>query len=183
MEEILKELETKLKQLGARLEDELKGVRANRPSIGLIEDVQVEYYGQQMPIKQLASISIQPPRDLVVSVWDKGAAPAVAKGIESAKAGFSVSNEGSLIRVSLPTLTDERRTELSRLVKKMAEEVRISVRAARDEANKKLKSAEDGGAIREDQAFKAREQAQKLTDQANQNVEAQVDRKLKEIAE
>ncbi len=183
MDTILKELEVKLKGLTGHLDEEVKGVRTNRPSVGLIEDIKVDYYGQIMPIKQLASISAQPPRDLVVSVWDKGAAPAVAKGIETAKAGFSVASEGSTIRVTLPPMTDERRTEMVKLVKKMAEETRISLRAARDEANKRVKAAEDSGEAREDEARRAKDQIQKLTDQANQTVEALVERKLSEIAE
>ncbi len=183
MDTILKELEAKLKGLVAHLEGELKGVRTNRPSIGLLEDIKVEYYGQPMAINQLASISIQPPRDLLVSVWDQAAAPAVAKGIEAAKAGFSVSNDGNAIRVTLPPLTDERRGEFSKLVKRMAEETRINVRAARDEANKKVRAAEDDKTLNEDQVFKGKEQIQKLTDQANQTIDASVERKLKEIAE
>jgi ribosome recycling factor len=183
MDTILKELEAKLKSLLSRYEEELKGVRTNRPSVGLLEDIKIEYYGQVMPLKQLASIAIQPPRDLAVSVWDKNAAGAVAKGIEMAKAGFSVSNDGSAIRVSLPALTDERRAELSKLVKKMTEETRISLRGARDEANKKARAAEEAKTMNEDQVFKTKEQVQKAVDQANKTVEAQLDKKLKEVAE
>src|SRR3989344_8448722 len=97
-ESTIKELEAKLNQVIGFLQSELQTVRSNRPSVGLLEDIKVEYYGQVMQIKQLASLSIRPPRDIEVNIWDKGAVAAVAKAIETAKAGFSVSNDGNIVR-------------------------------------------------------------------------------------
>lgn len=182
-EEILKDLEVKLNQTTSFLHSELQSVRSNRPSVGLLEDIRVDYYGQVMQIKQLASLSIRPPRDIEVSVWDKGAVGAVAKAIETAKAGFSVSNDGNIVRVSLPPLTEERKAELTKLVKRMSEDARIAVRGERDEANKKIKAAQDSGSATEDQAFKAKEQAQKITDAANKQIESYLNAKIGELSE
>jgi len=183
IENILKELEISLKNTAIHLKDELQAVRSNRPSVGLLEDIKVEAYGQEMQVKQLGSLSIRPPREIEVSVWDKSAVGAVAKAIEAAKAGFSVSTDGQTVRVSLPPLTDERRAELTKLVKRMSEDARISVRGERDEAMKKIKAAEESGGIGEDQAFKSKEQAQKLVDQANKEIEGHLGKKLEELGE
>lgn len=182
METILREVEAKLKDITSRLQADLQAVRSNRPSVGLLEEVKVEYYGQEMPVKALGSLSIRPPRDIEVSVWDKGAITAVAKAIETAKMGFSVSVDGSTVRVTLPPLTDERRAELSKLVKRMSEDSRIEVRGSRDEANKRLRAEEDAGAS-EDQVFKTKEQIQKAVDSANERIETLLAAKLKELVE
>lgn len=180
METILKNLETALDGVIRHFGEELQTVRSNRPSVGLLEDIKVEYYGQFMPVKQLASLSIRPPRDIEVSAWDKGAVPAIMKAIESMQTGLSASTDGGVIRVTLPTLSEERRQEFMKLVKKMAEADRIQVRSHREEAMKALKADES---IPEDQEFKGRERIQKLVDAANEKIEAVLDKKLQELAE
>ncbi len=183
MDALLKKFEDELKNILNHLQEELRGVRSNRPSVQLLEDVRVDYYGQPMTVKQLGSLSIQPPRDILVSVWDKAAVGAVSKAIETTKAGFSVSTDGNVIRVSLPPLTDERRAELTKLVKKMAEETRISIRGQRDEMMKKIKTAEDGKEISEDAAFRYKEKAQKMVEDTNKGVETATENKLRELSE
>lgn len=183
MEPFLKELETRLRAVLDHLQGELQTVRSNRPSVGLIEDIKIDYYGQAMPIKQVASLSIRPPRDIEINVWDKSALPSIAKGIESANTGLSVRTDGASIIVSLPQLTDERRTEFMKLAKNMGEETRIQVRAAREDINKQLKGAEDEGALNEDQLFKGREAVQKQVEAANQKIESMLEAKIKELAE
>jgi ribosome recycling factor len=183
MESILKELENHLNQTLERLRAELAAVRGNRPSVQLLEDIKVDYYGQTLSVKQLASLAIRPPRDIEVQVWDKGAVGAVAKAIESAKAGFSAANEGNVVRVSLPPLTSERRAELEKLVRKITENSRIAVRNERDEAVKKVKVAEGEGKMNEDDAFRAKEKIQKAVDKVNKDIEALLEGKLKELAE
>src|SRR3989338_4139200 len=182
-ERIIKDLENELAATAKRFEEELQTVRSGRPSVGLLEDIKVEYYGQLLPVRQLGSLAIRPPRDIEVQVWDKNAVGAVSKGIESAKAGFSVSTEGSTVRVTLPPLTDERRAELTKMVRKMSESYRISIRNHRDEAGKKLKSADDEGQANEDQVFRAKAEVQKAVDKANVRVEELLDKKLKELAD
>ena len=147
------------------------------------ENVKVELYGQPMSIKQLGSLGIRPPRSIEIAVWDKGAAAAVAKAIEDAKAGFTVINEGIMIRASLSALSNERREELGKLAKKTIEGARIEVRAARDEAMKKVKAAGDRKEINEDQVFSGKEKMQKQIDAANKEMERLLEEKLEEIAE
>jgi ribosome recycling factor len=181
--EILKELADRLNEIVRRLKEELQGVRGNRPSVQLLEDIRVDYYGQTLSVKQLASLAIRPPRDIEINVWDKGAVGAVVKAIEGAKAGFSVFSEGNAVRVSLPPLTSERRAELEKLVGKMAENSRIAVRKERDETIKKLKAAEEDKKISEDQVFRAKEEVQKLVAKANKDIEALWNGKLKELSQ
>jgi len=183
MELYLKELEDRLKMLVQKFDEELKSVRTSRPSVQLIEDIKVNYYDQNLPIKQLGSLGIRPPRDIEITAWDKNAVGPIAKAIEDAKRGFSVSADGTVVRVTLPPLTDERRAEFTRHVKKMSEEVRIQVRHRRDETIKELKSAQDGKELNEDQVFKGKEKIQKIVDETNGKIESALENKLKELSE
>ena len=183
MDTYLKDLEKALSGLVQRFSDELKAVRTSRPSVQLVEDIKVNYYEEDLPIKQLGSLGIRPPRDILITPWDKNAVGPITKAIEDAKRGFSVSADGAVVRVTLPPLTDERRAEFTKLVKKMSEEVRIQVRHHRDETIKKLKSAEDGKTLNEDEIFKAKERIQKMVDATNGNIEKALGEKLRELQE
>lgn len=182
-EKFLRDFEGELKTQAEKLKEDLKMIRSNRPSVELVEGIRVNIYDQQMTIRELGSITLQPPRDVVISVWDKNAAGAVSKAIEDAKIGLSVSHDGNNIRASLPILTDERRAELSKLIKKTTEEARIQVRTRRDEAMKKVKAAKDEKAISEDQEFKMKEKLQKTVEDVNAQIEKLLESKLKEIQE
>lgn len=177
MDSLIKEFEADLKAAADHFKDECSGIRTNRPSSRLVEDVKVEYFGQMTPVKQLGSIMIIPPREMAVSVWDKGAAAEVAKAIEHANLGLSISVDGSTVRLALPLLTDERRTELIKLAKALAEKERIKVRGYRDDINKKIKAQE----IDEDMAFRMKERVQKAVDAVNAAIEALLDSKITEI--
>ena len=182
-EEYLKEFESALKTAVDKLNEELKAVRGSRPSVELVENIKVNYYDQMLPIKQLGSLSIMPPRGIRIAVWDKNAAGPTMKAIEAAKIGLSVSNEGNNIIATLSPLGDERRGELARLVRKTAETYRIQIRAKRDEVIKKLKEAEADKEVSEDEAFKSKVKVQKIVDETNKKVEGLVEGKLKELAE
>ena len=162
---------------------EFQTIRSSRPSARMVEDIKVNYYDQMTPIKALGSISIAPPREIDISVWDRAVVAAVAKAIEESSLKISASVEGSLIRVNLPALTEERRKELERVIKKISEETRIKIRGARDEANRMIKKTEDEGAFSEDMAFKKKEDVQKVTDKYNAEVETALTSKIKEIFE
>jgi len=179
----LKELETALKAVAERLRADFQAIRGNRPSVDLIENIRVNYYDQPCAINQLGTLSVVPPRSVHIAVWDKSAVGAVAKAIEGAKIGLSVSNEGNVVRATLSPLGNERREELVKLVKKTAEGARIQIRHHRDESVKKAKAAGDEGTLTEDQVFKLRERIQKAVDAANGNVEDLVGRKLGELGE
>ncbi len=177
MDSLIKQFEVDLQGAVAHFKDECSGIRTNRPSSRLVEDVKVEYFGQMTPVKQLGSIMILPPREMAVSVWDRGAAAEVGKAIEHANLGLSVSVDGSTVRLALPLLTDERRTELIKLAKAIAEKERIKIRGYRDDANKKIKAQE----IDEDTQFRMKESVQKATDAANAAIETLLASKITEI--
>lgn len=182
-EQLLKELESDFGGVFGRLKEELASVRSGRPSVELVENIKVDIYGQEMTIKQLGSLSVVPPRMIHITVWDKSLVGAVLKAIEGAKIGMTASNDGNTIRASLPTLTDERREELSKLIKKMIEATRIQVRNKRDEVMKKMKAMGDEKVLNEDQIFKLKEKIQKVVDEWNGKIEQAMDLKLKEISE
>ena len=179
----IKELEEKLKKVGESFKNELSGLRTNRPSPKLIEDIAVDYSGTRMTVKQLGSITIAPPRDLIVSVWDASALPMVAKGIEAANLGVSVAVQGTIVRVTLPAMTGERRAGIEKLAKKVSEEHRIRIRASRDEEMKKIERAEKEKLISENEKFALRKKAQEAVDKANKDVEAHLAAKVREIYE
>lgn len=178
---IIEEYKNHLRALVEEFKKELQGVRTNRPHPGLVENVKVDYYGQQLPVRQLGTVSVVPPREIQVHVWDAAAGAAVAKALSSAGAGFSVSGEGNIVRVHLPELSDERRKELVRYAGKLSEETRIKVRRDRDEWNKKIQKLSDDGELSEDQKFKHKEEVQKATEETGKEIEGAVSAKIKEI--
>lgn len=179
----LKQLEQKSKSLMDGLKNEFQTIRSGRPSPRMVEDIKVEMYGQQMPVKALGSISVVPPREIQISIWDKTAVAAVAKAIEGSSLNVAANTDGNLIRINLPQLTDERKRELEKVVRKMTEETRIRVRGARDEANKEIKKMEEESKITEDAAFKQKEEVQKIIDKTNAEIEGLLEGKVREISE
>ncbi|MBM3257514.1 MAG: ribosome-recycling factor [Candidatus Liptonbacteria bacterium] len=180
---LLKTFEQELRGVSDKLKEVLRLIRSNRPSVDLVGDLKVNYYDQWFTIKQLGTLSVLPPRGIQVTLWDKAAVGPVTKAIEEAKAGLTVSSEGLTIRANLSALSNERREELAKIVKKEVEEARIRVRAYRDEANKKLKTAETESQISKDVAFKTKEKLQKVVEDTNRNLEASLEGKLKELEE
>jgi len=176
--EYLEDLGKSFESLKGELREEMSKIRTNRPTPKLIEDVEVSYIGQKLPVKQLGTISVEVPRNLVVAPWDKESINGIAQAIEEAKMGFSVAVQGNVVRVTLPQLTDERREELSRVVRNTAEQIRIKMRIARDEVNKKVNQEAD-----EDIKFKSKEKLQKLVDEFNKSIDEIVEVKLSEISQ
>jgi ribosome recycling factor len=144
---------------------ELAGVRTGRASVNLLDPVQVEAYGSHMPVNQVATLSIPEPTMIVASPFDPSLLGAVEKAIRNANLGLNPSNDGKVVRIPIPPLTDERRKELSRLVHKYAEEGRNGVRQIRRDANEKLKKLLKDHKISEDDERRALEDVQKVTDQ------------------
>lgn len=165
------------------LKQELGGIRTNRPSPQLIENIQVDFLGQALALKQMGSISVVPPRELQVAVWDKSSVSTVAKAIEQSPLRLIPSVEGNVIHVRFPSLTEERRAELMKVAKSSAEKIRIKIRGARDEVNKRIAAAEQAKTISEDQKFKTKDRVQKLIDKANADIEVVLTAKIKEISE
>lgn len=180
---MVQDLEIKIKESLEYLKSQFAAVRGGRSSPKLVEDISVDYFGQRMSLKQVGSISVNPPREILISVWDKQAVSIVAKAIESSNLNVSANTDGNLIRINLPPLSTERRQELAKVVKKESEEARIKIRSLRDEANKKTRQQEKSGEITEDQEFKLKEQVQKSIDKANKDIEEMLEKKVKEINE
>ncbi|MBI5401319.1 ribosome recycling factor [Candidatus Wolfebacteria bacterium] len=181
--ETLKELEVKLKHFIDALKAEFLTVRSNRPSPRMVEDIPVEAYGQKMTVKQLGAISVVPPSQIQITVWDKSAVNAVAKAVESSNLKVSANIDGAVIRINLPPLSDERRKEFEKMVKKQAEETKIKVRSLRDEINKKITRDFEDKKISEDDKFNFKEKVQKEVDKANGEIEKILEMKIKEINE
>ena len=122
MEDKLLQFNEELANTAQHFKEEVGGIRSNRPTPKLVEDIKVDYLDQQLPIKQLASISIVPPREIQISAWDVQAAPLIGKAIEAANIGVTANVQGNIIRINLPPLSEERRAELIMLIKNIAEE-------------------------------------------------------------
>ena len=182
-DQLIKEFEKNLKTAVDYLRNELSGVRTNRPSPKLVDNLKVRYMEQEFIVQQLGSISIVPPREIDINVWDPASVAAVVKAIETSGMGLTANSDGNLIRINLPTLTDERREELTKLSKRLTEEAKIKIRSSRDDVNKKIEGLFKEKLITEDQKFKSREKAQKAVDSANGEIETLLSAKIKEISE
>ncbi len=182
-DQIAKDLETTLAGVTGRLKQEMGGIRGNRPSVEMVQDLRINLYDQSLTIRELGSISVVPPRMIQITVWDQEAVGPVANAINNAHVGLSASNDGTTIRATLSALGDERREELGKLVKKTAEAVRIQVRAHRDDAMKRLNAAEGAKEITKDDLFRGKEKIQKIVDKANADIEGMVDAKIQELGE
>ncbi|HTI85179.1 MAG TPA: ribosome recycling factor [Alphaproteobacteria bacterium] len=160
---------------------ELQGLRTGRASASLLEPVQVPAYGGEMPLNQVASISVPEPRLIVVNVWDRALASAVDKAIRDANLGVNPQTEGQTIRVPIPALTQERRTELVKLAHKYAEQARVSIRNVRRDGMDKLKKMEKDREISEDEHRSWSEKIQAMTDGHIKDVDGTLASKEKDI--
>ncbi|MBI5221068.1 MAG: ribosome recycling factor [Candidatus Liptonbacteria bacterium] len=181
--DIYRELESSLTAATGKLKQDLSGIRSNRPSVELVENVKVSCYDQILTVKQLGSLSLAPPREIQVVPWDKSTIAAIAKAIDDARVGLSVTHDGNLVRATLSPLGEERREELAKIVKKTGEATRIQIRSLRDETIKRGKAAQDRGELSEDVLFKLKERIQKLIDRGNGEIESAVNNKLAELGE
>ncbi|MBP2240160.1 ribosome recycling factor [Cytobacillus eiseniae] len=162
---------------------ELAGIRAGRANASLLDRITVEYYGAPTPINQLAGISVPEARLLVIQPYDKSILGEIEKAILKSDIGLTPSNDGSIIRLSIPQLTEERRKELVKLVKKESEEAKVAIRNVRRDANDDLKKLEKSGEITEDDLRGYSDDIQKLTDDQISKIDAVTKEKEKEILE
>ena len=183
MEKIKKNLEEKSKKSISVLKEDLKTVRAGRANPALLDKVMVDYYGSPTPLKSLANISVPDPRTLLISPFDPKAIGEIEKGINVANIGINPSNDGKCVRLVIPQVTEERRKELTKTVKKMGEESKVAVRNLRREANDELKKLEKAHEITEDELKKALDDIQKATDKTIKEIDDIVAAKDKEILE
>ncbi len=161
---ILRNADGHMDKAVANVRREFSELRGGRATPAMLDGVRVEYYGTSMPLKQLAAVSAPEPRLLVVQPWDAAAVSEIEKALQKSNLGVTPIVDGKLIRIPLPPLTQERRTELDKLVRKLAEEGRVAVRNVRRDAKDAVVKAQHEKLLSEDDAFKAQEQLQQMTD-------------------
>lgn len=163
--------------------EELNSIRAGRANPALLDKIAVDYYGTTTPLKQVASVSAPEPRLLVIQPWDAKLIPVIEKEILKSDLGLNPSNDGKLIRLPIPLLTEERRKELVKLLRKNAENAKIAIRNTRREANDKIKKLEKDKTISEDDRKLAEDEMQKITDKYIEDVEQITIKKEEELLE
>jgi len=177
----INELEKRMRASLEALKRELSGLRTGRASTHLLDPVQVSVYGSKMPLNQVATISVPEPRTISVQVWDKGNVSAVDKAIREANLGLNPVVDGALLRLPIPTLTAERRTELAKLAHKYAEQGRVAVRNVRRDGMELLKKLEKDAKMSQDEHHKASAKVQELTDKLVKEIDETLAAKESEI--
>jgi ribosome recycling factor len=184
VEEILQEVRALMKKAVDALRRDLAAIRTGRASTSMLEHVRVEYYGNQTPLNQAATLSVPEPRLIAIRPWEQKMIPVIEKAIRADKSlGLNPSNDGSLIRVPIPELTEERRRDIAKLARQRAEEARVAVRHGRREGMDLVSAAESDGDISEDDARHAQAEIQKLTDEHVAQVDEVARHKEAEIME
>jgi ribosome recycling factor len=177
--------ETK-QNMGKRVEalkQELTRLRTGRASLSLLDGIKVDYYGTPTPLNQVASLAVPESRLITIQPWDNTVIGEIEKAILKSELGLTPMSDGKLIRISIPPLTEDRRKELVRVVRKTVESFRVAIRNIRRESNENLKDLKKDGEISEDEAFKAQEKIQKITDEYIEMVDQIGSAKEKEILE
>lgn len=165
------------------LKKELKRVRTGRASLSLLDGIKVDYYGTQTPLNQMASLSVPESRLIVIQPWDVSVIKEIEKAILKSDLGLTPSSDGKLIRIAIPPLTEERRKELVKVVNKIAEEYKVAIRNIRRDGNEMVKELKKESEISEDDAFKAQDEIQKITDEYIGKIDEVQAAKEKEILE
>lgn len=175
--------EEKMKKALEVLKKELATLRAGRATPALLDKITVDYYGTPMPVNQVATVSVPEPRLIVIQPWEKNMLAVIEKAIQKSDLGLTPTNDGTVVRLVIPQLTQQRRAELVKVVHKKAEEGRVAIRNLRRDANEIIKKMEKEKSISEDEAEKAQEDIQKLTDKYIKEVDRVAAQKEKEIME
>lgn len=183
MESVKKNYSEKIEKTLSVLKEDLNTVRAGRANPAILDKITAEYYGVPTPLKSLANVSAPDPRTLMISPFDPTVIPAVERAINEANLGLNPSNDGKVIRLVIPQLTEERRKELTKTVKKMGEEAKVALRNVRRDVNDKIKKMEKDGEITEDDLKKGLDQIQKMTDDGIKKIDETIAKKEKEVLE
>lgn len=181
MDALLKETEARMTAAVEALGRELASVRTGRASAQLLDTIRVDYYGTPTPLPQMASVTVPDARTISVQPWEAGQLKAIEKAIVASDLGITPMNDGKIIRLTMPTLTEERRKQLAKLVGKSAEEGRVAIRNIRREANEKLKAMTRDKKVSEDQERRGHDQIQKTTDRFIARVDELLKKKEQEI--
>jgi ribosome recycling factor len=181
LDDILLEAEEKMLKTEEVVQHEFSGVRTGKASPGLVENILVDVYGSQMRIRELAGITTPEPRMLLIQPWDAGSVSAIEKAIQKSNLGLNPMTDKKFIRIVLPELSQERRQEFIKIVKKMSEDGRVAIRHVRRDALEQLKKDGKAGGVTEDQVEAADKEVQKLTDQYIAKIDTHLAHKEKEI--
>ncbi|VEN74010.1 ribosome recycling factor [Candidatus Desulfarcum epimagneticum] len=183
IDSIYEETKLKMGKTIDALKNEFKRVRTGRASLSILDGVRVSCYGDLLPLNQVASLSTPESRLIVIQPWDVSIIKDIEKAILKSDLGLTPSNDGKIIRISIPPLTEERRKELVKLAQKMTEDHKVAVRNIRRDSNDLLKGLKKDGDISEDDAFRAQDQVQKITDERINRIDEVYQEKEKEILE
>lgn len=181
MKEVLNTAKEKMEKTLKVLDSDFAAIRAGRANPAVLDRITVDYYGTQTPINQMAAISVQDARILCIQPWDKSSLKAIEKAIQASDLGINPTNDGSVIRLAFPHLTEERRKDLCKEIKKMGEDSKVAVRSIRRDANDKVKQMKKDGDLTEDDVKQFDKDIQKLTDKYTDLVDGAVSKKEKEI--
>ena len=181
MKEIQNKLQQQMEKTIEALKHEFSTIRAGRANAQMLDKIRVDYYGTPTPINQVGSISVPEPRTLMINPWDKSVMKDIETAIRNSDLGLNPTNDGEVIRLNVPALTEERRKELCKQAKKASEEFKVRLRNERRDANDKLKKLEKEGEITEDDLKKAQDNVQKMTDKYTKEVDVLLEVKEKDI--
>lgn len=182
-DEALAQTQVKMKNAVEATQRELAHIRTGKATTNLLDGITVEYYQSMVPLTQVASLSVPDPRSIAIQPWDKSIIPVIEKAILKSDLGLTPANDGTVIWLPIPPLTEERRISLVKVVKRLAEEGKIAIRNARREANESLRKAEKKGELPEDDSRRKQEKVQELTDKYVERIDELIRLKEKEIME
>lgn len=183
IDDLYKELQDKMEKSLKALTWDFSRIRTGRASPALLEGIKVDYYGVPTPLNQLATISVSESRLITIQPWDINSISEVERAILKSELGLTPANDGKVIRISIPPLTEERRKELIKVIKKMAEEYKVSLRSVRRDVNETLKRLKNAKEISEDNFYRSHDKVQRITDQYIEKVDNVYKGKEKEILE
>lgn len=183
IESTIKETKERMAKTVEAMKTELSRVRTGRASLSLLDGIRVDYYGTLTPLNQMASLSVPESRLMIIQPWDTTVLKDIEKAILKSDLGLTPSNDGKLIRIAIPPLTEERRKDLVKVVYKICEEHKVAVRNIRRDSNELLKLAKKEGDISEDDAFKGQDRVQETTDEFIKSIDELTKAKEKEILE
>jgi len=183
MQDILRKAEQDMKRAIEAMVKSFNGVRTGRASLALLEGIHVEYHGASLPLNQLANLAIPERRLITIQPWDPSSVSAIEKAILKSDIGITPSNDGKMIRLAVPTLTEQRRKELVKVVRKLGEEGRVTIRNLRRDANETIKKRERDKQASEDEVRKIMDQVQELTNRMITGMDELLEKKEKEIME
>jgi len=182
VQKLIHEIEEKMKKSVSSTAREFSEIRTGRANPGLVEGIMIDYYGTKTPLKQLAGVSVPEPRLIAIQPWDPQSVESIEKAFMKSQLGLTPTNDGKLIRISIPSLTRERCEELIKVLHKIAEQGRVSIRTVRRDGIDSIKKMEDKKEIPEDARFKGQEEIQKLTEMYTKQIDERLKDKEKELS-